>query len=145
MGGWLALSAGACAPKPAAGYDPEYARRLGADDYGMRKYVVALLKAGPNRGQSKAEAQRLQRAHLDNIHRLAEAGKLVLAGPFTDGGELRGIYIFNVPSLKEAQALTATDPAVKAGRLVMELHPWFGSATVQEVPAWHKRAAKKSF
>lgn len=123
--------------------DTLLAKKLNADDYGMKQYVMAFLKAGPERSQSKTEAAELQRAHLDNITRLAEEGKLILAGPFLDGGELRGIYIFNVESIEAAMELTASDPAIKAGRLIMELHPWYGSAALQELPAIHKRIALK--
>jgi uncharacterized protein YciI len=102
------------------------------------------LKAGPKRDQAPAEAERLQRAHLDNIAKMAKAGTLVLAGPFTDDGDVRGIYIFDVKSVDEARALTASDPAIKAGRLVMDLHPWYGSAALQELNALHARIAKQS-
>lgn len=125
-------------------YDPKLATELGADDYGMRKYVMALLKAGPNQDQGKEEAAQLMRAHLDNINRLAEEGVLVLAGPFLDGAELRGIYVFDVESVEEARSLTESDPAIKAGRLVMELHPWYGSAALKELNELHGRIAKKS-
>src|SRR5437773_1580981 len=65
-------------------------KRTGADEYGMKNYVVAFLKKGPNRGQDSATAAQLQKAHLDNIESLVNMGKLVVAGPFTDDGELRG-------------------------------------------------------
>ena len=123
-------------------YDSLLAQQLGADDYGMRQYVMAFLKSGPNRSQDSAEAAQLQRAHLDNIGRLAEEGKLSLAGPFLDGGELRGIYIFNVSGIEEAKKLTETDPAIQQGRLVMELHPWYGSAALMQVNEIHKKIAK---
>ncbi len=126
-------------------YDSLYAQQLGADEYGMRSYVMAFLKTGPNRSQSPEEAQQLQKAHLANIHRLAEEGTLVLAGPFLDDGDLRGIYIFNVATVDEAEALTATDPAIQSGRLVMELHPWYGSAAVMEIQEIHDRIAKIKF
>lgn len=126
-------------------YDSILARKVGADEYGMKHYVMAFLKAGPNRSQDSATAADLQKAHMANINRMAEEGKLVMAGPFEDGGELRGIYIFNVTSVEEAQALTATDPAVQAGRLVMELHPWYGSAALIEMNDLHKRVSKKGF
>lgn len=130
-------------PAPAAAeFDAALAEQLGADEYGMRRYVLALLKAGPNRNQDSTEAARLQRAHLDNIVRLAEAGKLALAGPFLGDGELRGIYIFNVATVEEARALTETDPAIQAGRLTLELHPWYGSAALMLVNETHKKLAK---
>ncbi|MCG9721714.1 YciI family protein [Shewanella sp. Isolate7] len=128
-------------PLRAETYDAELAAK---DEYGMKRYVMAMLMSGPNRDQTEEEAERLQRAHLDNITRLAEAGKLVLAGPFLEEGSLRGIYIFNVTSVEEAKALTESDPAIKAGRLVMELHPWYGSAALMEVNRLHDKLAKKA-
>ena len=62
-----------------------------------------------------------------------------------DGGDLRGIYIFNVESVEEARRLTETDPAIQSGRLVMELHPWYGSAGLIQVNEVHKVLSKKSF
>lgn len=128
-------------PPPANEFDPELAKKLGADDYGMKKYVLAFLKRGPNRSTDSATAAKLQQAHLKNITRLAK-GKLSLAGPFLDNGELRGIYIFNVESVEEAKRLTETDPAIKAGSLVMELKPWYGSAALQLVNDYYEKTAK---
>lgn len=126
-------------------YDADLAKKLGADDYGMKKYVIAFLKAGPNRNQDSATASQLQAAHMANISRMANAGDLVLAGPFTDKGELKGIYIFNVETIEKAKELTETDPAVKAGRLIMELHTWYGSASLMQTPELHKILQKKEF
>ena len=123
-------------------YDAKLAEKLGADDYGMKRYVMAFLKKGPNRDQDSLEGIRLQRAHLDNIKRLAAAHKLIVAGPFMDDSEVRGIYIFNVETIEEAEALTQTDPAIQAGRLVMELHEWYGSAALMECAGIHKKIAK---
>ena len=123
-------------------YDSTYAQHLGADEYGMKSYVMAFLKTGPNRDQDSVTKAKLQRAHLDNINRLAAEGKLVMAGPFLDEGDIRGIYLFAVPSIEEAERLTATDPAIKAGSLIMELHPWYGSAAIMEVNEIHKQIAK---
>lgn len=124
-------------------YDAELARKLKADQYGMRTYVVAFLKAGPNRNRSREEAQKLQAAHMANINRLAAEGKLLLAGPFADDGPLRGIYLFDVPTVAEAEALTRTDPAIQAGTLVMELHPWYGSAALMMVNEIHRKIEQK--
>jgi uncharacterized protein YciI len=93
----------------------------------MKTVYLGFLKKGPNRkeGDDKTpEVQELQKAHLANIKRLAEMKKLVVAGPFGDDGELRGIFVFRVGSLAEAQELCATDPMIKIGRLLIELHPW---------------------
>ncbi len=125
--------------------DTTLARQLGADEYGMKQYVMAFLKSGPNRNQTPEEAERLQKAHLENIGRMANEGKLVVAGPFMDDGEIRGIYIFNVKTVEEAKALTETDPAIQAGRLVMELHPWYGSAALMKVVEIHNSLPTKGF
>lgn len=114
-------------------------KAYGADSFGMKPYVLAFLKRGPNRNQDSAYAAQLQKSHLENIGRLAEEGKLVVAGPFLDTGSIRGIYIFNVSTKEEARKLTLTDPAIQAGRLVMELHPWYGSAALIPVNAIHKQ------
>jgi len=126
-------------------YDSILAQKTGADDYGMKHYVMAFLKAGPKRDQDSATAAQIQQAHMDNINRLAEEGKLVVAGPFLDKGEMRGIFIFNVTSIEEAKTLTESDPAVQSGRLIMELHPWYGSAAMMEINNLHKKVSKKSF
>lgn len=120
-------------------YDSLLVEKYDADKYGMKQYVIAFLKRGPNRSQDSLEASQLQKAHLENIGRLAEEGKLLLAGPFLDDGELRGIYIFNVKTIEEAKKLTETDPAIQKGSLVMELHPWYGSAAVMAIPDIHKK------
>lgn len=124
-------------------FDAALAQKLKADEYGMRVYVMALLKAGPNRDRSREEAQALQRGHMANINRLAAEGKLVLAGPFEDDGPLRGIYVFDVRTVAEAEALTRTDPAIQAGSLVMELHPWYGSAALMMVNEVHEKIEQK--
>jgi uncharacterized protein YciI len=91
----------------------------------MNTLYLAFLKKGPNRTEKETpEVQELQKAHIANIERLAKLGKIVAAGPFGDDGNLRGIFVFRVSSLEEAQDLCATDPMIKVGRLAVELHPW---------------------
>lgn len=136
--------AAACPPAGPSGYDAALAQRLGADERGMHKYVIAFLKQGPNRPKTPEEGKQLMQAHLANIVRLADEGSLVIAGPFLDNGPLRGIYIFKVETVEEARALTTTDPAIQSGSLEMDLHPWYGSAALQEVNGLHKRVQKKS-
>jgi len=125
-------------------YDEALARKLGADEYGMKKYVMAFLKSGSVKIQDSTEKANLQAAHLKNIGRMADEGKLIVAGPFLDGQSIRGIYIFDVMSVEEAKKLTETDPAIKAGTLEMELRPWYGSAALIESLRIHKTLEKSS-
>jgi uncharacterized protein len=125
-------------------YDSALAKKLGADEYGMKQYVMAFLKDGPNRLKDSTQRAALQRAHLKNIIRLGNEGKLLLAGPFLDDKEVEGIFIFNVASVEEARVLAESDPAVKAGSLILELRPWYGSAALVELSAIHKKLEKKS-
>ncbi len=125
------------------GYDTLMAKELGADAYGMRKYVMAFLKEGPTRDQDSATVARIQRGHLDNMKVWAADGKLVLAGPYFDDFDIKGIYIFAVDSLEEAEELVKTDPAIVAGRLEMELHEWYGSAALMKVGEIHEMIAEK--
>ncbi len=91
----------------------------------MIVYYLRLLKRGPLwTPEETPEVERLQAAHLAYGQKLREEGKLILNGPLLDNGNLRGVGIFRVGSLEEAQALSDADPAVQAGRLVSELHPW---------------------
>lgn len=132
-------------PLLTSSFDSLKAQEYGADDYGMRKYVIAFLKRGPNRDLSPEKASELQAAHMKNIGAMAEAGKLALAGPFFGDGELRGLYFFNVESIEEAQDLTNSDPAIQAGSLVMELKEWYGSAALMEVNQIHQSLARIQF
>jgi uncharacterized protein YciI len=125
-------------------YDSIKAQQYGSDPYGMKKYVMAFLKKGPNRDLDSIQSAALQKAHLENIFKMADSGKLILAGPFMDNDSIRGIYIFDVSTIEEARKLTETDPAIKAGSLVMELREWYGSAALMEVNALHKTLERKS-
>jgi uncharacterized protein YciI len=101
------------------------------DDYEMATYQVGFLKKGPAWTPSNTpELKQLQADHLAHIGKMADTGKLILAGPFSDGGDLRGMLIFRVDTLEEAKALAEQDPAVKAGRLVLEWHPWFAAKNI---------------
>lgn len=135
------------AEKPNPKYDAELAKKVGADEYGMRKYVLGFLKTGPKDGEVKGDARsELFKAHLANINRLAAEGKLAVAGPFNDPEKkFRGLFIFAVPTVEEAKALAETDPTVKAGVLIVEYVPWYGSAALMLTNDLHDKVQKKSF
>ncbi|NNF07470.1 MAG: hypothetical protein HKN21_11980 [Candidatus Eisenbacteria bacterium] len=106
-----------------------HAHEEAKDINAMSQYVVGLIYKGDAWKPGDAEGiQELQMAHLANIGRLAEEGLLALAGPFADDGDLRGLFFFNVKTVEEAQKLVDSDPAVMAGQLRVELHPWWGTA-----------------
>jgi len=99
----------------------------GDTTYLMKKYFICFLKQGKNRNQSEAEATKIQENHLAYMGKLAEEQKICIAGPFDDDGAIRGITIYSVPTLEDAQQLANNDPAVKAGRLEVEVHPWWAA------------------
>lgn len=125
-------------------FDPELAKRLGADERGMRNYVLCILKTGPKDAEIQGDQRKeIFAGHFANIGRLADEGKLVVAGPFgkNDKG-FRGLYIFNVATIEEAEKLVVLDPAVKAGVFVPDLTPWYGTAAMLVVNETHKRIQK---
>ena len=73
---------------------------------------------------STEELERIQVGHLANIKKMADSGELVIAGPVERGGDLRGILIFRTDDTRRIEELVAEDPAIQAGRLELELHPW---------------------
>ena len=93
----------------------------------MQQYFISFLKSGPERSQSKEETDSLQRLHLAHLGKMYEMGYADISGPFGDNGDIRGITIYNVPTLKIADSLANADPMVKAGRLVIEMHPWWAA------------------
>ncbi|MBO6879408.1 YciI family protein [Winogradskyella sp.] len=93
----------------------------------MQQYFIAFLKRGPIRNQNEEESARLQKEHLAHLGKMYELGYADISGPFGDDGDIRGITIYNVPTLEMADSLANADPMVKAGRLVIELHPWWAA------------------
>ncbi|MDB5211657.1 MAG: YciI-like protein [Sediminibacterium sp.] len=125
-------------------YDSVMAKRTGADDYGMKSYVLAFLKTGDGKITDKARINALLMDHLKNIGKLAAEGKLVLAGPMMgDNKGIEGIFVFNVRTVAEAELLGQSDPAVKAGLFSIEYHPWYATAALMEIPEMHKKLEKK--
>lgn len=111
---------------PAATFETfEY--KDGDTTYLMKKYFICFLKTGSNRSQSETEAMELQKQHLAHISKMAADKKICMAGPFDDESDIQGIFIFNTPTQEEAERLANSDPAVKAGRLVVEIHPWWAA------------------
>jgi len=109
-----------------AGYQIfDYVDEESGDTIIMQEYYMAFLKRGPNRNQSKTEADSLQKLHMAHLGRMYKEGFADISGPFGDDQEIRGITIYSVPNLKMADSLANLDPMVKAGRLEIEIRPWW--------------------
>lgn len=138
------VAALAQAATPAA-YDEALARSVGADDFGMRRYILVVLKTGPTPLPAGPERDAMFRGHFANMNRLAAEGKLALAGPFDGTDGWRGLFILAVSDLEEARRLAATDPVIAKGEMVAEFRPYYGSAALMLVNGQHDKVAKKRF
>lgn len=127
-------------PRSPPNYNAALAKKLGADAYGMKSYVLVILKTGPNDKKITDPKQRseLFRGHFANMTKLAQASKLVLAGPLMEDKSKRGLLIFNVTTIEEAEVLVKTDPAVKAGVFDYDMTKYYGSAALMQISEIHK-------
>jgi uncharacterized protein YciI len=129
--------------KPA--YDEALARKVGANENGMRSYVFVLLRTGPNRMPAGPERDAMFKGHFANIKRLSDEGVLAHAGPFDGVDGWRGLFILAVPDIEEAKKHVATDPVIASGEMVAEYHRHYGSAALMLVRELHAKVAKKPF
>ena len=105
----------------------DYVDQKTQDTVLMQQYFIAFLKSGSIRNQNEEESALLQEAHLAHLSKMYELGYADISGPFGDDGNIRGITIYNVPTQKMADSLANSDPMVKAGRLEIEIHPWWAA------------------
>lgn len=144
-------------PPPAETDNPDFdavlAEELGADDYGMKGYVMVILATGPNTTDDRDSISRAFAGHMKNITRLVEEEKIVIAGPFytppsasdTNARPYRGIFILDgVSDFSEAAALMKTDPAVREGFLATEFYHWYGSAALPTYLPYSDKIWKKA-
>lgn len=154
--GFAALSFAALAACASAGetpeataapatYDAALAEKLGADDLGMRPYVLAILKTGPQDSviTDKDERAALFAGHFSNMGKLAEEGKLVLAGPLGGEDGRRGLFILNTSDIDTAKEWVATDPTIEAGVFVVDYSKYYGSAALMQINEVHPTIQKK--
>ena len=114
-------------------YDAVLAKKLGADNYGMKGYVLVILKTGSNATTDTVIIDSCFSGHMENIQRLVKADKLIVAGPLKKNEKsYRGIFILNVTDIDEANILLQSDPAISQGLLGYELFHWYGSAALPE-------------
>lgn len=142
----LVASAFYCQAQEKAKYDEALAKKLGADNYGMKMYVLVILKTGTNTTSTKTQTDSLFKGHMSNMEVLSKANRLIVAGPMAKNEkQYRGIFILNTKSIEEAKNWLATDPAVNAKLLDAELYNWYGSAALAEYLPYHDKVQKSSF
>lgn len=124
-------------------YDKALADSLGADEYGMKSYILVILKTGPAEIENKELRDSIFKGHMETIQRLAKDGKLVVAGPLKKNDKTyRGIYILDV-TMEEVDRIMATDPAVMSKIFEYEAYGWYGSAALPLYLKMHDRIEKK--
>lgn len=138
----MALAQDTPAPNKVA-FDAELARSVGADEHGMRHYVLVILKTGPKTMPKGPERDAMFKGHFANMNRLSAEGKLALAGPFDGTDGWRGLFIMAVTDIEEAKTLVATDPVISNGEMIAEYHKYYGSAALMLVKDAHEKVAKK--
>jgi uncharacterized protein YciI len=133
-------------PEEAArSFDAALAAKTGADDYGMRSYILVILKSSGTPVPDGPARKEMFAGHFANMNRLAKEGVLALAGPFDGAEGWRGLFVLAVPDVETAKKHVATDPVIAQGEMVAEYHKYFGSAALMLVNDWHAKLAKKSF
>jgi uncharacterized protein YciI len=128
---------------PIAQYDAELAKSLGADERGMRSYVMVILKTGPNKVPKGPERDAMFKGHFANMTRLANEKKLALAGPFEGTDGWRGVFVFATPDIEKAKEYVATDPVIVQGEMMAEYHKFYGSAGMMMINEIHNKIQKK--
>lgn len=126
-------------------YDQELADSMGADQYGMKAYILVILKTGTAKIDDKEKVSELFRGHMENINKLVEENKLIVAGPIAKNeNSYRGIFILNVKTKEEATQLVEADPAIKEGLLAIDLYEWYGSAALPVYLETSKKITKEN-
>ncbi|MBC7903351.1 MAG: hypothetical protein H7Y27_08005 [Gemmatimonadaceae bacterium] len=124
-------------------YNKALADSMGGDNFGMKTYVLVILKTGTNTTEKKAAVDSLFRGHMSNIEQMAQGGKLVVAGPMQKNEKnYRGIFILNVKTFEEASALMVNDPAISSKLLDVEMFHWYGSAALPIYLPYHEKLQK---
>ena len=99
----------------------------------MTTYQLVILRKGPAAATASTPAgQALLKDHVSYLYKLAADQIAMVAGPFTDGGDIQGIIFMKAASPEKALEIEGADPAVKSGVFTAEALPfmspegWFG-------------------
>jgi len=107
--------------------------------------LVLLLRAPTWKALPAEESAALQKQHIAHLTAMGEAGKMVVAGPFSDQADpaYRGVCIYRVGSVAEARALAEQDPVVKAGQLRVEAMTWWYGKGYMTFPKAGEKAPER--
>jgi uncharacterized protein YciI len=112
-------------------YNAQLANTLGADNYGMKNYILVLLKTGENINPNEDLKNKSYEGHFKNIDKLINDKKLIIVGPINKNeNNYRGLFILDVDDFTSAEQLISNDAAIKNGYLSYELYNWYGSAAL---------------
>ncbi len=114
-------------------YNKAMADSMGADEFGMKNYILIILKTGTKQLSNKDSLNILFKAHMENINKMVENKKLIIAGPFgKNDNSFRGLFVFDVKTKEEALELLKNDPTIEIGIFIPEVYNWYGSAALPE-------------
>lgn len=129
-------------------FSQKLADSLGADQRGMKNYMLIILKTGPKDAliTDKKQREELFKGHFTNMTSMEKSGKLKMAGPFAtkNGLGYRGIFLLDVKTEEEANILLQNDPTIKTGIFEVEILPWYGSAAIPMHLQYHKQISKET-
>lgn len=125
-------------------FDKSLAEKLGADEMGMKSYILVILKTGSAQITDSTKRKEMFKGHFENINKLAEQGKMVLAGPISKNDKTyRGIFVFDVANEDEVKKLMEGDPTITNGIFDVEYYKWYASAALNEIYSIHRKISKK--
>lgn len=125
-----AIMVGCAAPRSATANSPPTARMTFV-------YLITGPTSATNTREQKSE---IFKGHMANMKKLADEGKLLIAGPFAKPRDpaWRGVFIFDVPTAAQARELAASDPGVIAGEFATIIREIEIPASVRDFPRFEK-------
>lgn len=143
---FLTIASLATSAQTHSNFDKALADSLKGDDYGMKTYMMVILKTGPRVIEDKKVRDSLFKGHMANITKWVELGKIAVAGPFGKNDKsFRGLFILNVSTEEEAWKILNEDPTITQKIFSVEMVPWYGSAALPTYLPNHSKIQKKGF
>jgi uncharacterized protein len=95
--------------------------------YHMKQYWFVLYTKGDAAPLDSTTRTATLKAHLEHQAEQSKRGLIVMAGPFSDDGNWRGLLLYDCDTKEEVEGYLRADPFVRAGQLTYEIHPWYGA------------------